>query len=166
VRIFLLLLTACSSYAQYKAITDDLYIPREVFKYPYNEVWRAVVSAMNDYKIDSQNEESGIIATDWENNTQETNFTDSFDERDGIKAARFKLTVSVSRAFQGDREVSEVTVHKRQLIEQDFLQGWIEVIPDYITEKVLLYRIGRNLRIDHALQELQKLQQEEVPLEF
>jgi hypothetical protein len=69
--------------------------------------------------------------------------------------------VNVVRGFRASREVTKVTIYKRQLMEQDFLQGWKEVIPDGIIEKTLLYRIERIIATDNKLKEIDKAREKE-----
>jgi hypothetical protein len=60
------------------------------------------------------------------------------------------------KGFRASREVTKVTIYKRQLVEQDFLQGWKEVSTDGIMEQTLLYRIERLIAIDNKLKEIDK----------
>ena len=78
-----------------------------------------------------------------------------------IKAAKFKVVVNVVKGFRASREATKVTIYKRQLIEQDFLQGWKEVSPDGIMEKTLLYRIERLIATDNKLKEIDKAREKE-----
>jgi hypothetical protein len=78
-----------------------------------------------------------------------------------VKAAKFKLIVNVVRGFRASREVTKVTIYKRQLMEQDFLQGWKEFSTDGIIEKTLLYRIERLIATDNKLKEIDKVREKE-----
>jgi hypothetical protein len=69
--------------------------------------------------------------------------------------------VNVVRGFRASREVTKVTIYKRQLMEQDFLQGWKEVSTDGIIEKTLLYRIERLIATDNKLKEIDKARKKE-----
>jgi hypothetical protein len=136
-------------------------MPSKVFKADYNQTWQAVITVMKRYDIAQQNQEAGHIKTRWIDNTLEVNFTDSFGSSDAVKAARFKLVVNVVKGFRSSQEVSKVTVFKRQLVEQDFLQGWKEMPTDGIMEKTLLYRIGRLVANDNKLREIDKAREKE-----
>ena len=94
------------------------------------------------------------------------NFSDSFGSSDSIKAARFKLIINIVKGFRGKREVSKVTIYKRQMVEQDFLQGSKVVPSDGILEKTLLYRIGRSLSITGKLQKIEDQKAKEVEENF
>ena len=160
--IFLLsLLGGCANYEKFRAVTEELDIPTKIYKADYNQTWQAVIQVMRKYDIAQQNQEAGFIKTRWMDNTLEVNFSDSFGSADAVKAAKFKIVVNVVRGFRASREVSKVTIYKRQLIEQDFLQGWKEVFPDGIIEKTLLYRIERLIAIDNKLKEIDKAREKE-----
>lgn len=156
-----LMISGCASYEKFRQITEELEIPTKVYKADYNQTWQAVIQVMRKFDIAQQNQEAGFIKTRWMDNTLEVNFTDSFGSADAVKAAKFKLVINVVKGFRGGREVAKVTIYKRQLMEQDFLQGWKEVATDGITEKTLLYRIERLIATDNKLKEIDKAREKE-----
>jgi hypothetical protein len=164
--VLIIFLSSCASYDQFVKITKDFEIPTKVFKSDFTQTWAAVVSVMKKYDIEQQNQEAGVIKTRWMDNTLEVNFADSFGSNDRVKAAKFKLLVNVIKGFRYGREVTKVSVYKRQIVEQDFLQGWKEVDKDLILEKTLLYRINRFLNIDNKLEEIQKKKEKEQIKKF
>jgi hypothetical protein len=155
------LLGGCANYEKFRQVTEELEIPMKVYKADYNQTWQAVIQVMRKYDIAQQNQEAGFIKTRWMDNTLEVNFADAFGSSDAVKAAKFKLVVNVVRGFRTSREVSKVTIYKRQLVEQDFLQGWKEVSTDGIMEKTLLYRIERLIATDNKLKEIDKAREKE-----
>ncbi|MBT3982976.1 MAG: outer membrane protein assembly factor BamC [Bacteriovoracaceae bacterium] len=161
VTLFVLILSACSSYENFKYITQDFEIPSKVFKSDFNQTWQAVLQVMRKYDIEKQNQEAGVIKTRWIDNTRELNFADSFGSADKIKAAKFKLVINVVKGHRFSREVAKVTIYKRQLIEQDFLQGWKEIRTDGTQEKVFLYRLDRIITMDNQLKAIEKARERE-----
>jgi len=159
--ILIPLLNGCANYEKFRQVTEELEIPTRIYKSDYNQTWQAVIQVMRKYDIAQQNQEAGFIKTRWMDNTLEVNFTDSFGSSDAVKAAKFKLIVNVVRGFRSSREVTKVTIYKRQLMEQDFLQGWKEFQTDLITEKTLLYRIERIIATDNKLKEIDKAREKE-----
>jgi hypothetical protein len=157
----LLIFSSCASYEKFRQVTEELEIPSRIYKADYNQTWQAVITVMRKFDIAQQNQEAGFIKTRWMDNTLEVNFADSFGSSDAVKAAKFKLVINVVKGFRASREVSKVTIYKRQLVEQDFLQGWKEVSPDGIMEKTLLYRIERLISIDNKLKEIDKAREKE-----
>ena len=154
-------LSSCANYEKFRQITEELEIPTKIYKADFNQTWQAVIQVMRKYDIAQQNQEAGFIKTRWMDNTLEVNFTDSFGSSDSVKAAKYKLVVNVVKGFRAGREVSKVTIYKRQLVEQDFLQGWKEVSTDGISEKTLLYRIERLIATDNKLREIDKAKEKE-----
>jgi hypothetical protein len=157
----LLLLSGCAGYEKFRQITEELEIPSRVYKADFNQTWQAVIAVMRKYDIAAQNQEAGFVKTRWMDNTLEVNFADAFGSSDAVKAAKFKLVVNVVKGYRASREVTKVTIYKRQLIEQDFLQGWKEVSTDGIIEKTLLYRLERLIAIDNKLKEIDKAREKE-----
>lgn len=154
-------LSGCASYEKFRQVTEEMEIPSKVFKADYNQTWQAVIQVMRKFDIAQQNQEAGFIKTRWMDNTLEVNFTDSFGSSDAVKAAKFKLVITVVKGFRASREVTKVTIYKRQLVEQDFLQGWKENPTDGIAEKTLLYRIERLIATDNKLKEIDKAREKE-----
>ena len=148
-----LTLHGCSSYENFRHVTEDLEIPSQVYKADYNKVWIEVMKITNKYPREVYNQDAGIIKTRWIDNTLELNFADSFGSNDAVKSAEFKLIINVVKGYRGSKEVSKVTVFKRQRVEQDFLQGWKVIKTDGILEKAILYRLERSLAIESKLQE-------------
>lgn len=159
--ISLFLLNSCASYEKFRQVTEELEIPSKIFKADFNQTWQAVITVMRKYDISQQNQEAGFIKTRWMDNTLEVNFSDAFGSSDSVKAAKFKIIVNVVKGFRASQEVTKVSIYKRQLVEQDFLQGWKEVAQDGILEKTLLYRIERLIATDNKLREIDKAREKE-----
>lgn len=159
--LLLLAISGCASYEKFRQITEEVEMPSRIYRADFNQTWQAVLNVSKRYSLAQQNQEAGYIKTRWEDNTQELNFSDSFGSSDAVKAARFKLVINVVKGYRGSREVTKVTVYKRQLVEQDFLQGWKEVATDGILEQTLLYRIGKLIDKDNMLKEIDKAREKE-----
>lgn len=153
--LFTLLFSGCSSYEQFQQLAEEAEIPSQVFKTSYNQTWQAVLEIMQKYDIALKNQEAGVIKTRWIDNTNQLNFNEAFGSQDMVKAARFKIVVNVVKGFRGSREVSKVSVFKRQMVEKDFLQGWKVVRTDGIREKTILYRIDRILQRELMIKKIE-----------
>jgi hypothetical protein len=156
----------CSSYENFKQVSEDLEIPSQVYRADYNKVWQEVMRLTNKYDREVYNQESGVIKTRWIDNTLELNFADSFGSNDAVKSAQFKLILNVVKGFRGNKEVTKVTIFKRQRVEHDFLQGWKVIRSDGILEKALLYRLERALNIESKLQEIEEKKSKEQEKSF
>jgi hypothetical protein len=157
---------SCSSYQQFEALTNEIEIPNKIFRSDFAETWQAVLVVMKGYDLELQNQEAGIIKTRWIDNTLEQNFADSFGSADSVKSARFKLLVNVIKGFRGSKEVTKVTVFKRQMVNQDFLTGWRLVPTDHILESSILYRVERTLSINNKLKEIEDQKSKEAEAGF
>jgi len=164
--ILFLLVSSCSSYEQFERLNREFELPNSIFKSNYAQTWAAVSKVMANYDLAVQNQETGVIKTKWIDNTLEMNFADSFSRTDAIKAARYKVIASVTRGFRYGREVSKVTVYKRQLVENDALHGWRIADTDGIFEKTLLYRFNREILIDNKLKKIEEQKQKEQEANF
>ena len=96
-------LSGCASYKEFAYLTEEFEIPSKLFKHGYAETWQAVGKVMQKYDIAVQDQESGLFKTRWQPNTLEVNFTDSFGDKDAIKAAKFKLVINVIKGYRGSR---------------------------------------------------------------
>jgi hypothetical protein len=161
----LVFLMSCASYQQFQYLSEEFEIPGQLYRADYNQTWQAVLQVVQKYDLELQNQEAGVIKTRWIDNTTEINFSDSFSSGETIKAAKFRMKINVIKGYKGSGEVTRVTIYKRQLIEQDFLQGWKESQTDAILEKSILYRIERSLFIDKKLKEIEEQKNREVEKE-
>ena len=59
---------SCSSYENFKSITEDLEIPSQVYKADFNKVWIEVMKITNKYAREVYNQDAGIIKTRWVDN--------------------------------------------------------------------------------------------------
>ena len=156
-----LILGSCASYEKFRQVTEEFELASQVYPATYDQTWQAVISIMKKFDILERNQALGTIKTRWSDNTKSYNFANVFGSTRDVKSARFQLQLSVAKGFQGGREVSKVTLYKRQLVEQDVLQGFKEMFSDGILEKTILYRIGQLLKIEKHLDEIQKQKEKE-----
>ena len=158
------LFSSCASYQTYKHITEEAEMPIQIYRADYNQTWQALMDVLvennlTDFK--TVNMENGIIKTRWVDNTMETNFINSFGDQTEIKSAKFKMVITVTKVFRGGKEVTRVVVFKRQLVEQDFLQGYKELPSDGIMEKVILYRLQKKIEIDQYMRDVDRQKEQE-----
>ncbi len=163
---FFLFLTSCTSYEKFHHITQEFELPNKVFNATYDQTWKAVIDYMKRFDLELQNQEAGIIKTRWIDNTTELNFADSFDGQDTIKSARQKIIINIVKGFKGSKEVTKVSIYKKQMVEQDFLQGQKVIPSDGILEKTILYRIEQALKIDNRLKKIDEERAKKIEQSF
>ena len=153
---------SCSSYQKFRD-TEEFEYPSYTYNSTYLQTWQGVISTMKKFELDSRDQVSGHITTRWINNTDSYNFINVLGFNKDVRDARFQLKIVVTKGFLYSREVTRVTIFKRQLIERNVLQGFQEIPSDGILEKTILYRIQRLLAIENRLKEIQiKKNQEEI----
>jgi hypothetical protein len=160
------LFSSCSSYQEFEYITQEFEIPFKIFRSDFTQTWQSTIQILQKYDLAVQNKESGTIKTRWIDNTLQTNFEDSFGGDNLIKGAKFKLVVNVIKGFRASREVTKVSIFKRQMLEKDFLQGWKVQRSDGVLEQTLLYRIERVILIDNKLRELEAKKNRKIEESF
>lgn len=167
---FIITLNSCSSYKEFEHLSRDVEIPALTFRATFIDSWTALkkVITQMDLDVDINNQEAGIIKTNWNENTMQMNFADSFGGKDAVKEAKYKLIINVIKGFRGGREVTKVTIFKRQMVNEDFLQGWKIVPSDRIQEDTMLYRVGQVLKIQNQLKRIdeEKRKAEEEAVTF
>ena len=163
---FISLLTSCSSYEQFQQLAEEAEIPSQVYKTDFNQTWQSVLEIMQKYDLALKNQDAGVIKTRWIYNTNQLNFNEAFGSQDMVKAARFKIVLNVVKGFRGKKEVSKVSVFKRQMVEKDFLQGWKVIRSDGILEKTILYRIDRILKRETMIRRIEEQKAKEEQANF
>lgn len=164
--ILLVLVISCSSYEKFEKVSSGLNMPTQLMMADYRTTWAAVVTVISQFDVEEQNQESGIIKTRWIDNTKNINTSEAMVEGERVSNAKFKLLVNVAKTSRGGKEACVVSIYKRQVMEQDFLQGWSSVENDDVLEKTLLYRIQRVIAIDQNIQVFQKQQESRALQEF
>ena len=90
-------LISCSSYKKFEHLSQEVEIPQTVYRATYFETWTALkkVIVQNDLNVDVDNQEAGLIKTNWNDNTLQLNFADSFGGNDAVKEAKYKLIINI-----------------------------------------------------------------------
>lgn len=119
----------------------------QVFVVPYDEVWRAVQKALINYPIQLNNIDQGLIETDIIKAEQV--WRPPF----GAPPAnwRYFLRVKVGKGDVNGRPSTRVAIFKNISLEKDFFSGEDKLPSDGFEEKAILYRIERELILEHSL---------------
>lgn len=120
---------------------------QKVFYANYDAVWRAAHAAIK-YPLAQENQDTGII---------ETEFIKGIDgwiapgEKPPSSGLRYKLILTFAKGRVEGRESVRITVQKKMELLKDFFSVPESVESDGLEEKVLFYRIERELIINEAL---------------
>jgi len=125
----------------------------QVYRYSYDDVWRATQVALQAYPIKVNNSEKGIIQTEfigegdiWPHPTLRAR-----------SSARYQLKIRAIKGVIKSKPAIKVAIDKTTRKSKNFIDGSTEESnSDYLEEAVILYRIKRELIIDHALNKLQQ----------
>ena len=126
----------------------------KVFYAKFDHVWRATHLAMQKYPIQSSNMDKGLLETVQIKGSEgwaaphQGNKT-----RNGLS---YRLQVRIVEGHIKGHVATKVTIYKVITLQRDFFAS-PEILPsDGLEETTLLYRIGRELQIDKALERFQR----------
>ena len=153
--LFLGPLSACTS-DQVQTHSDKVvqkYSYQRIFFYPYDSVWRAAQLSLK-YPISVNNMDNGILETDWVRGID--GFIAPHIEADPSPGVRYKIQLSLVKGKVDHHDSVRVTIIKRIEKQRDFFSEPEILETDGFEEKVLFYRMERELVIEEALRKAQK----------
>lgn len=129
--------------------------PSRIFVADFSTAWTAALEAVSNGKdvIKSQNRETGVIETNWIDNSESRQFLDVFTNEDFFLRSRYKIQVHIREGKKNGQQAVLVRVIKHSQRESTFLGGFQDVESDLLEESVYLYRIGRLIAIQQASDE-------------
>ncbi|QLY26574.1 hypothetical protein [Bdellovibrio sp. KM01] len=121
---------------------------QRVFFAPYDNVWRAA-HAVIKFPIAQENQDTGVIETEY------IKGVDGWLPPDVAKppssGIRYKLMFTFAKGTADGRESTRVTIDKKMEILRDFFSQPEPMESDGLEEKILFYRIERELVVMDAL---------------
>lgn len=123
--------------------------PTRIFLTDFSTAWTASLEAVASGKdvIRSQNRETGVIETNWIDNSESRQFLDVFSDEDFFLRSRYRLQVQVREGRKNGQQAVLVRILKHGQQESTFMGGMQEHESDLLEESVYLYRIGRLIAI-------------------
>ncbi|MGZ3771532.1 MAG: hypothetical protein ACXVCP_18240 [Bdellovibrio sp.] len=121
---------------------------QKVFFAPYDTVWRAAHSVIK-YPIAQENQDNGIIETEYIKGLD--GWMPPNEQRPPSSGIRYKLTLIFAKGTTDGRESTRVTIDKRMEILRDFFSEPETMESDGLEEKIIFYRIERELIINEVL---------------
>lgn len=126
---------------------------QKIFFFPYDSVWRAAQLALK-YPISVNNMDNGVLESDWVRGID--GFIPPHLEKDPSPGVRYKLQLSLVKGRTDKRESVRVTIVKKIQKQRDFFSDPESIESDGLEEKLLFYRMERELVIEEALKKSQK----------
>lgn len=123
----------------------------DVYNAKYEDVETALKLALSRYPARVDNTESGIYETDYVKGDARFKPPQS-SEDDYTSGYRYRIIIRLVRGNKEGRNAVKVVVLKQIELARDFFATSETVASDGLEEKVILYRIGRELRIRRAIQ--------------
>ncbi len=121
---------------------------QKIFYYPYDSVWRSAQLALK-YPISVNNMDNGTLETDWVRGVD--GFTPPQLNKDPSPGVRYRLQLALVKGKVDRRESVRVTIIKKIEKQRDFFSEPEPLETDGFEEKVLFYRMERELIIEEAL---------------
>lgn len=138
-----------------KKANQNYYGPREqVYYASFEEVWRSVNLVLQSYPIRISNMDQGIIETDQIRGYRV--WTPPHRPNDTSGGLSYRLIMHVIRGHYDGQNAIRVTVLKEKSLQKDFFSEAENQPSDGLEEQSLLYRIGREIQIERALEKVQK----------
>lgn len=120
---------------------------QKVFLAPYDEVWRAAHTVLK-YPIVNENQDTGLIETDYIKAQDGFTAPESQSPSSGL---RYKIVMIFAKGKSLGQESVRVTIDKKIEKLRDFFSDAEVIDTDGLEEKVLFYRIERELLISKGL---------------
>jgi hypothetical protein len=121
---------------------------QKVFYATYDQVWRAAQLSLK-YPMAINNMDNGILETEY------INAIEGFQPPDQTtvpsSGIRYKISLTIAKGKTEGKEAIRVTVNKYLERKKDFFSEPETLESDGLEERVLLYRIDRELAIDEGL---------------
>ncbi len=147
----LIFLSACAT-PEHKF---DGFSPLEkVFQDSYEKVWRASQIALQKYPLKINNIDKGILETDWVKGKEV--FEPIVPSAIYNSGLQYRLSLKVIKGQLGGDDSVKVTVQKETQKHRDFFAETESLASDSYEEKIILYRIQREVQIDNALEQAQE----------
>lgn len=120
---------------------------QKVFLAPYDEVWRAAHTALK-YPIVNENQDTGMIETEYIKANEGFIPPEKPIPSSGL---RYKITMLLAKGKTRGRESVRVTIDKKIEKLRDFFSEAETLISDGLEEKIIFYRMERELMISKGL---------------
>ena len=121
---------------------------QKVYFANYDQVWRAAHAVLK-YPIAQENQDTGIIETEYIKGLD--GWLPPNEQRPPSSGIRYKLILTFAKGKTEGRESTRVTIDKKMEILRDFFSEPEPIESDGLEEKILFYRIERELIINEAL---------------
>ena len=121
----------------------------KTFHADYQKTWRATMLVLEDYSIETENNEKGYLKT--ESIPYENIWNLPFKDASSLKAAKYTLHIRLLKGKSKGLPAVQVHVLKKIIIQKGFIDEPERIPSDGLEEKAILYRILREIHIEQAI---------------
>jgi hypothetical protein len=140
------LLTSCVSTPDYSPQGGSV---TEVFLGNYDQVWRATQKALVKYPIRINNSDTGLLQTDYIRGAKA--YKPPYTKARPSSGYRHQITLRLAKGSLKGRPAVKVTVTNTPEMQRDFFSDATELKSDGMEERVILYRIRREMILEKAV---------------
>ena len=147
-------LSACALFEE-RTGPPTFYGPREqVYYATFDEVWRSVNVVLQPYPLRVSNVDQGLLETDVVRGQRI--FGPPYKSEIASNGESYNLSIRVIKGNLETRPATKVTIVRDTQLQRDFFSDPKTLPSDGMEEKVILYRIAREIQIERALTKAQK----------
>lgn len=143
-------IVGCTQRPKIETIKKSFRPKQHLFFKDYDKVWRATQISLQKYPIRINNIDTGHLETQFI--TTNTLWKEAHIKNPKNSNTRYKLKVNVIKGNVKKRSSVKVTISKKIVRQKDFFSTDEPIPSNGIEEEMILYRIGRELIIEKALE--------------
>lgn len=121
---------------------------QKVYFADYDSVWRATHAALK-YPIALDNQDTGMIETEYIKGMD--GWLPPNEQKPPSSGVRYKISMTLVKGKTDGRDSTRVTIDKKMELLRDFFSEPESLESDGLEEKIIFYRIERELLINEAL---------------
>lgn len=135
----------------------------QIYRADFEKVWRAAQIALANYPIQVNNMDTGVLETQFLSGADK--WKPPFAVENNYNGNRYKIVLRVVRGHwtkqnKKRRAITKVSIQKIIEKQKDYFADAQRMPSDGLEEESILYRIGRELLIDRALEKAAQEQNE------
>lgn len=144
--------TGCGLMSKPKETTVKSPVSR-IYKYQFDKVWEATQKVLSKYSISVNNIDLGLLKT--EHIKVNSIWKSPHQKKEPSGGYKYQITVRLVKGKHNGKPSTKVSVFKKIKLQKDFFTK-VKLKPtDGLEEKVILYRILREIKIKNAIDKLQ-----------
>ncbi len=133
---------------------DVTYPISKIFVADYDEIWTALVFALENYPVEEENKKEGYMKTGLIKGDKIWKLP--FNAGRKWPGFQYRIYIYLLRGNTGSEKTVQVQVLKKAFTRKGFIGGLESVPSDGLEEKSILYRVFREIQMDQATKEFEQ----------